>query len=229
MTAFHEAGHALVARLIPNTDPVHKISILPRGMALGYTLQLPSEDKYTMPRSELLNEISVLLGGRVAEKIIFDDITTGASSDMERATKTARNMVTRWGMSDRLGFVYYGEDQLPGGLPRFDFGQNKDFSDKTSEIIDEEVKRIIDAAYADARRLIADNRDKLEAVAQALVKYETISGEEVHRIMAGETLDRPTVADLIAFEQDRRQDALPIARPVQRPRDESTGPLPSPA
>ncbi len=229
LTAYHEAGHALVQCLLEEADPVHKVSIIPRGPFGGATFSLPEKDRQNYNRSYAESTLRVMCAGRIAEELLGHDMNSGAVGDIRQATQMARTMITEWGMSDRLGFVYYGEDQLPGGLPRFDFGQNKDFSDKTSEIIDEEVKRIIDAAYADARRLIADNRDKLEAVAQALVKYETISGEEVHRIMAGETLDRPTVADLIAFEQDRRQDALPIARPVQRPRDESTGPLPSPA
>jgi cell division protease FtsH len=138
-------------------------------------------------------------------------------------------MITEWGMSDRLGFLYYGDDPI-ANQPRFDFGMGKEFSDKTSEAIDEEAKRIIDEACADARRLIQENRAGLEAVAQALLKYETLSGEEIRRVMAGETLDRPTVADLIAVEQDRRPEALPVARPVQKPpSDPQTGPLPTPA
>ena len=138
-------------------------------------------------------------------------------------------MITEWGMSDRLGFVYYGDDQL-GPPPKMDLGLGKDFSDKTSEVIDEEVKRIIDGAYADTRRLIEENRDKLEVVAQALLKYETLSGEEVHQIMAGETLDRPTVADLIDAEQACRPEAAPVARPVREPpSDPQAGPLPTPA
>jgi cell division protease FtsH len=143
----------------------------------------------------------------------------------------ARMMVTEWGMSDRLGFVHYGDDLAARRVLPLDLGPAKDISDKTTELIDEEIKRLIDTAYADARRLIETNRDKLEAVAQALLKYETLSGEEVRRIMAGESLDRPTVADLIAAEQTRRASPADVvdARPVKKPPDAQAGPLPSPA
>ena len=170
-----------------------------------------------------------MCAGRISEELLGQDMNSGASGDIRQATQMARMMITEWGMSDRLGFVYYGDETL-GHQMRPDFGLTKDFSDKTSETIDEEVKRLIDMAYADTRRLIEAHRTQLEAVAQALIKYETLSGEEVSRIMAGESLDRPTVTDLIAAEQSRRTNSPLVARPVQSPRPgDTTGPIPSPA
>ncbi|MCK4340538.1 MAG: ATP-dependent zinc metalloprotease FtsH [Phycisphaerae bacterium] len=228
LTAYHEAGHALVQSLMKDADPVHKVSIIPRGPYGGATFSLPEKDRQTYNRSYVEATLRVICAGRVAEELLGHDTNSGAGGDIRQATQMARMMITEWGMSDQLGFVFYGDESLTG-RPTFDFGQGKDFSDKTAELIDEEVKRIIDEAYADTRRLIEENRDQLEAVAQALLKYETLTGEEVRQIMAGQTLDKPTVADLIAVEQDRRSDAPPIARPVQQPPGEETGPLPSPA
>jgi len=155
-------------------------------------------------------------------------MNSGAAGDIRQATQMARMMITEWGMSDRLGFVYYGDEGVSQHM-RLELGGGRDFSDKTSEVIDEEMKRILDEALAATRGLLEENRDKLEAVAKALLRYETLSGEEVRQIMAGESLDKPTVADLIAAEQDRRPDLPPIARPVQKPSDGEPGPLPSPA
>ena len=154
-------------------------------------------------------------------------MNSGASSDIRQATQMARTMVAEWGMSDRLGFVYYGDEPV-SRRQTFDFGLAKEFSEKTTETIDEEVKRIIDLAYGDTRRIMSENRDKLEAIAQALLKYETLSGEEIRQLMAGEQLNKPTVADLIAAEQGRRE-TPPVARPVRPPGEDTTGPLPSPA
>ncbi len=229
LTAYHEAGHAIVQSLLKDADPVHKVSIIPRGPYGGATFSLPEKDRMTYSRSYVEATLRVLCGGRIAEELLGHDMNSGAAGDIRQATQMARMMITEWGMSDRLGFLYYGDDPI-ANQPRFDFGMGKEFSDKTSEAIDEEAKRIIDEACADARRLIQENRAGLEAVAQALLKYETLSGEEIRRVMAGETLDRPTVADLIAVEQDRRPEALPVARPVQKPpSDPQTGPLPTPA
>ncbi len=227
LTAYHEAGHALVQTLLDDADPVHKVSIIPRGPYGGATFSLPEKDRQTYNRSYVDATLRVLCGGRAAEELLGHDMNSGAAADIRQATQMARLMITEWGMSDRLGFVYYGDQPL--ARPPTDFSLTKEFSDKTTEVIDEEVRRIIEAAYAEARRLVEDNRDKLEAVAQALLKYETLSGEEVHQIMAGETLDRPTVADLIAAEQEHRSEAPPVARPIQQPPDEDTGPVPSPA
>ncbi len=234
LTAYHEAGHALVQSLSRDADPVHKVSIIPRGPFGGATFSLPEKDRMTYNRSYVEATLRVLCAGRIAEELLGRDMNSGAAADIRQATQMARMMVTEWGMSDRLGFVHYG-DELPGRRLVLDFSPPKDLSNKTAEIIDEEVKRLIDAAYADTRRLIEAHRVELEAVAQALLKYETLSGEEVRRIMAGESLDRPTVADLIAAEQGRREDAAaagtPVdARPVQKqPPDPHVGPLPSPA
>jgi cell division protease FtsH len=187
VTAFHEAGHALVARLIPDTDPVHKISILPRGMALGYTLQLPSEDKYTMPRSELLNEICVLLGGRVAEKIIFDDITTGASNDIERATKIARKMVTRYGMSDELGPLTFGRQTEAVFLGR-DFSHERDYSEEVASKIDQEVHNIIARCFERVEKLLLDHRSRLDLVAEQLMIHEFLEGSRLESLLDGNQL-----------------------------------------
>ncbi len=229
LTAYHEAGHAVVQSLLEHADPVHKVSIIPRGGYGGATFSLPEKDRQYYNRSWVDATLRVVCAGRLAEELLGDDMNSGAGGDIRQATQMARMMVTEWGMSDRLGFVYYGEDSL-SGRPKFEFAQGKDFSDKTSEIIDEEVKRIIDEAYADTRRLLNENSDNLKAVAEALLKYETLSGEEVRLIMSGEVLDKPTVADLIAAEQGRQAEAPPVARPVQHPPDEGeAGPLPSPA
>ena len=227
LTAYHEAGHALVQSLLDNTDPVHKVSIIPRGPYGGATFSLPEKDRMTVNRSFVEATLRVLCAGRIAEEMLGHDTNSGAEGDIRQATQMARRMITEWGMSDRLGFVYYGEDEPVEGMWMLPGG--KKLSARTAEIIDEEVKRIIDEAYTDTRRILEDNREKLEAVAQALLKYETLDGEEVRRLIGGETIDRPTVADLIAAEQQRRHTEPPVARPVEQPPDEEAGPLPSPA
>jgi cell division protease FtsH len=228
LTAYHEAGHAVVQSLLKDADPVHKVSIIPRGPYGGATFSLPEKDRMTYNRSYAEATLRVLCAGRIAEELLGHDMNSGASGDIRQATAMARTMITEWGMSDRLGFVYYGDESL-SRRQQMDFGMTKDFSDKTSETIDEEVKRLIDGACAETRRMIEESREQLEAVGQALLKYETLSGEEVRQIMAGGTVDKPTVADLIAAEQGRRPSA-PVARPIQKPAtDQDAGPLPSPA
>ena len=227
LTAYHEAGHALVQSLLEHADPVHKVSIIPRGPALGVTFSLPEKDRYTYSRSYIEATLRVLCAGRLAEEILGQDSNSGAASDIQQATRMARMMVTEWGMSDKLGFVNYGDDNQRREMQLF-----KDMSEHTSETVDAEVKRIIDEAYQDARRMIQDHRDKLESIAQALVKYETLDGDEVRRLIDGGTIDKPTVSDLIAEEQRRRQnEPPPVARPVERPDagGETGGPMPSPA
>ena len=230
LTAYHEAGHALVQTLIEAADPVHKVSIIPRGPALGATFSLPEKDRLSFSRSYAEAFLRVACAGRIAEDVLGHDTNSGAANDIKQATGIARHMVTEWGMSDRLGFVYYG-DEPTGASRRAEFGFGKEISDESARVIDQEVKRIVDEAYADTKRLIEANRERLEAIADALMKYETLDGEEVRKIVAGETIDRPTVADLIAAEQTRReQDAPPAARPVKQPPiDEEPGSLPSPA
>ena len=185
-TAYHEAGHAIVGYLVPEHDPVYKVTIIPRGRALGVTMYLPEEDRYSMSRQRLESSISSLFGGRIAEEMIngVEGVTTGASNDIERATDIARNMVTKWGLSDRLGPLTYSEDDGEVFLGR-SVTQHKQVSDDTAHAIDEEVRRIIDSNYERAKGLLDDNVDKLHAMAKALVKYETIGEEQIKDIMEG--------------------------------------------
>ncbi|TAN76349.1 MAG: ATP-dependent metallopeptidase FtsH/Yme1/Tma family protein, partial [Gallionella sp.] len=172
-TAYHESGHAVVAKLLPKTDPVHKVTIIPRGRALGLTMQLPSEDRYSMDKNRILDTIAVLFGGRIAEEIFMHQMTTGASNDFERATDMARRMVTQWGMSDALGTMVYGENEGEVFLGR-SVTTHKNISEATMQQVDAEIRRIIDQQYALARRLIEENRDKIEAMAKALLEWETL-------------------------------------------------------
>ena len=181
LVAFHEAGHAVVSRFLPTQDPVHQISIVPRGMAGGYTMYRPTEDKSFMSRTEMVENIISLLGGRVAEKLVLDDISTGASNDIERATKIARDMVTKYGMSERIGTITLGQNQEEVFLGR-DFAQSKEYSEETANIIDEEVKSIIDFAYKKAAEILQANMDKLNTVANILLEKEKIDGEEFDQI-----------------------------------------------
>ena len=181
LVAYHEAGHAVVSRFLPTQDAVHQISIVPRGMAGGYTMYRPTEDKSFMSKSEMQEQIISLLGGRVAEKLILDDISTGASNDIERATKIARAMVTKYGMSDRIGTIMLGTNQEEVFLGR-DFSQGKEYSEETAGIIDEEVKSIVDSAYVTAENILKSNIEKLHAVAGVLLEKEKIDGEEFEAI-----------------------------------------------
>ena len=183
LVAYHEAGHAVVSRFLPTQDPVHQISIVPRGMAGGYTMYRPTEDKSFMSRTEMVENIVSLLGGRVAEKLILDDISTGASNDIERATKIARAMVTKYGMSERVGTITLGQNQEEVFLGR-DFAQAKEYSEETAGIIDEEVKSIIDAAYKKAETILREHIDKLHSVAGVLLEKEKIDGDEFDRIFS---------------------------------------------
>ena len=181
LVAYHEAGHAVVSRYLSTQDPVHQISIVPRGMAGGYTMYRPTEDKSFMSKTEMEENIVSLLGGRVAEALILNDISTGASNDIERATQIARNMVTKYGMSERVGAIMFGGGQGEVFLGR-DFAQTKDYSEETANIIDEEVKRIVDTAYNRARTILSEHVDKLHAVASVLLEKEKIEGPEFDKI-----------------------------------------------
>jgi cell division protease FtsH len=187
-TAFHEAGHAIVGRLMPEHDPVHKVTIIPRGRALGVTQFLPEEDKYSISRRQIISQICTLFGGRIAEEMILgsEGVTTGASNDIERATQLARNMVTRWGLSEKLGPVLYGEDesQQPGG-------GNKQYSSATSQDIDKEVRTIIDSCYKAAEKILEENADILHAMKDALMEYETLDSEQVDDLMARKPVRPP--------------------------------------
>ncbi len=183
-TAYHESGHAVVAKLLPKTDPVHKVTIIPRGRALGVTMQLPVEDRYSMDKVRLLSTIAVLFGGRIAEEIFMNQMTTGASNDFERATDLARRMVTQWGMSEELGPMVYGENEGEVFLGR-SITTHKNVSEATMQKVDLEIRRFIDGQYSLARKLIEDNRDKVEAMAKALLDWETLDADQLDDIMAG--------------------------------------------
>ncbi len=189
-TAYHESGHAVVAKLLPKCDPVHKVTIIPRGRALGLTMQLPSEDRYSMDKNRILDTLAVLFGGRIAEEIFMNQMTTGASNDFERATDMARKMVTQWGMSDALGPMVYGENEGEVFLGR-SVTTHKNVSEATMQKVDEEIRRIIDQQYALARGLIEANRDKIEAMTKALLEWETIDADQINDIMAGLTPRQP--------------------------------------
>ncbi|WP_437881616.1 ATP-dependent zinc metalloprotease FtsH [Pseudomonas sp. LRF_L74] len=192
-TAYHEAGHAIVGRLVPEHDPVYKVSIIPRGRALGVTMFLPEEDRYSLSKRALISQICSLFGGRIAEEMTlgFDGVTTGASNDIMRATRLARNMVTKWGLSEKLGPLLYAEEEGDVFLGRGGGGQQANVSGETAKEIDLEVRSIIDGCYATAARLLEENRDKLDAMADALMKYETIDTEQIDDIMAGRTPREP--------------------------------------
>jgi len=182
-TAYHESGHAVVAKLVPKSDPVHKVTIIPRGRALGLTMQLPEQDRYAYDREYLMSRIAVLFGGRIAEELFMNQMTTGASNDFERATAMARDMVTRYGMSD-LGVMVYGENEGEVFLGR-SVTQHKNVSEATMQKVDGEIRRIIDQQYALARKLLDENRDKVEAMTKALLEWETIDAEQIDDIMSG--------------------------------------------
>jgi len=183
-TAYHEAGHALVARLLPKTDPVHKVTIIPRGRALGVTMQLPEGDRFSMDKSRMLDTISVLFGGRIAEEVFMNQMTTGASNDFERATAIARDMVTRYGMTDELGPMVYADNEGEVFLGR-SITKTTNMSEETMQKVDKQIRKIIDEQYAIARKLIEDNQDKMHAMAKALLDWETIDAEQIEDIMQG--------------------------------------------
>ncbi|WP_027917691.1 MULTISPECIES: ATP-dependent zinc metalloprotease FtsH [unclassified Pseudomonas] len=192
-TAYHEAGHAIVGRLVPEHDPVYKVSIIPRGRALGVTMFLPEEDRYSLSKRALISQICSLYGGRIAEEMTlgFDGVTTGASNDIMRASQIARNMVTKWGLSEKLGPLMYAEEEGEVFLGRSAGSQHSSVSGETAKLIDSEVRSIIDQCYATAKQLLIDNRDKLEAMTEALMKYETIDADQIDDIMAGRTPREP--------------------------------------
>jgi cell division protease FtsH len=191
-TAYHESGHTVVAKLLPKSDPVHKVTIIPRGRALGVTMQLPAQDRYSYDRDYLLQRIAVLFGGRIAEEIFMDQMTTGAGNDFERATQMARDMVTRYGMSDILGPMVYAENEGEVFLGR-SIATQKNVSEATMQKVDLEIRRIIDEQYALARKLIEENRDKVEMMAKTLLEWETLDSEQVEDIMQGRPPREPKI------------------------------------
>ncbi len=209
-TAYHESGHAVVAQLLPKTDPVHKVTIIPRGRALGVTMQLPTEDRFSMDREELLQTIAVLFGGRIAEEIFMGQMTTGASNDFERATQMARRMVTQWGMSDSLGPMVYGENEGEVFLGR-SVTTHKNVSEATMQKVDMEIRRIVDEQYTLARKLIEENRDKIEAMTKALLEWETIDSDQIGDIMEGRAPRPPKPSKSIPSSKDDTPPAAPAA------------------
>ncbi|MBU1236187.1 MAG: ATP-dependent zinc metalloprotease FtsH [Gammaproteobacteria bacterium] len=211
-TAYHESGHAVVAKLLPKTDPVHKVTIIPRGRALGVTMQLPTEDRYSQDRVRLLNTITVLFGGRIAEELFMNQMTTGASNDFQRATDLARRMVTQWGMSDILGPMVYGEEEGEIFLGR-SVTTHKNMSEASLQTVDAEIRRIIDEQYNLARRLLEENRDKVEAMTAALLEWETIDADQINDIMEGKQPrpPKPTNAPPKPSPPDKPSDAEPNA------------------
>ncbi|HEU0188760.1 MAG TPA: ATP-dependent zinc metalloprotease FtsH [Gallionella sp.] len=219
-TAYHESGHAVVAKLMPKTDPVHKVTIIPRGRALGLTMQLPVEDRYSMDKERILSTIAVLFGGRIAEEIFMHQMTTGASNDFERATDMARKMVTQWGMSEALGTMVYAENEGEVFLGR-SVTTHKNISEATMQQVDAEIRRIIDQQYSLARRLIEENRDKIEIMAKALLEWETIDTDQIDDIMAGKP-PRPPKPSQSAQAPQPPQDAAPTA-PAATPTQPAQG------
>ncbi|QVJ07289.1 ATP-dependent zinc metalloprotease FtsH [Pseudomonas aeruginosa] len=225
-TAYHEAGHAIVGRLVPEHDPVYKVSIIPRGRALGVTMFLPEEDRYSLSKRALESQICSLFGGRIAEEMTlgFEGVTTGASNDIMRATQLARNMVTKWGLSEKLGPLMYAEEEGEVFLGRSAGSQHANVSGETAKMIDQEVRRIIDDCYGTAKRLLDENRDKLEMMADALMKYETIDSDQIDDIMAGRVPREPRdwqggsgtgTPPANLEESGRRENTLPsVGRPA---------------
>jgi cell division protease FtsH len=181
-TAFHESGHAVIAKLLPKADPVHKVTIMPRGFALGLTWQLPEHDRVNMYKDKMLEEIAILFGGRIAEELFMHQMSTGASNDFERATKLARAMVTRYGMSDALGTMVYEDTEQDGYFGRM---SAKTVSEATQQKVDAEIRNILDTQYALARRLLEENRDKVELMTRVLLEWETIDADQINDIMEG--------------------------------------------
>ncbi len=220
LTAYHEAGHAVISNLLPDCDDVHLVTIVPRGQAGGYTLSLPSEENDGYRRNELISRITMMLGGHAAERTALEDISTGASSDIKRATELARAMVTKWGMSDTIGTMYLGSDQEV--FVGMEFGQSREFSEQTAATIDAEIKRLIDICYERACQLLTENRDKLTAVAEALLDRDTLNRKEFEMVMAGEELPPKTEAEEVQPVFDDNADTMPMPEiPAQEPQEEA--------
>ncbi len=223
ITAYHELGHAIVGHLLPNCDPVHKISIISRGQALGYTISLPSEDKFLTSRAELTDTMAMTLGGRAAEEIVFGEITTGASNDLEKVTETAKQMVMRFGMSERLGPRVFGHDRGQPFLGR-EFSSEPDYSDEIAREIDDEIRRIVESAHQTAKDLLTEHRDDLDTVSKILLERETIDAEQFVDLLAGKSEDEvfaddeePAQPVEPAPEPERAQREGPVAQPRPRP------------
>jgi cell division protease FtsH len=228
LTAWHEAGHAIVALNVPESDPVHKATIIPRGRALGMVMQLPEGDKYSMNYTQMTSRLAVLMGGRVAEELVFgkDKVTSGAASDIQGATRLARMMVTRWGYSDELGLVAYGDNQDEVFLG-MSVTRQQNVSEETARKIDAEVKRLVEAGYNEAKRILTEKAADHKALAEALLEYESLSGEEIAQVLRGEKLDRP---DDVSAPPLPPKPALPVTDEEEdEPAPVWGGPKPAPA
>lgn len=206
ITAFHEAGHAFVQSVLKDADPLHKVSIIPRGLMGGATFALPEKDRMFYTKRYCMAQMQVCFGGRIAEQMFCDDISSGAQSDIKQATGIAKEMILTWGMGEELGPIDYGGDM---SMEMYYPGSGRETSEKTAELIDKEIKKLIDQAYTQARQLIEANKEKMEALAKALLKYETLDAADVEVILSGRELDKPTVSDLLAMEQAKSQTAQP--------------------
>jgi len=212
MTAYHEGGHALVTLYNPASDPIHKATIIPRGRALGMVMRLPEADKLSYHREKMYADLAVSMGGRVAEELIFghDKVSSGASSDIKYATKLARAMVTEWGMSDKVGPLFYGSDQGNEVFLGYSMGHpSQPISDDMANLIDSEVRRIVEEAHAAARNVLTEHLDELHRIAKALLEYETLSGEEIKGLAAGEEVKRPETQPP---KPDAAKSSLPSSR-----------------
>ncbi len=230
-TAYHEGGHALLQCILPDADPLHKVSIIPRGPYGGASFTLPEKDRTNYSERWLHSCIRVASAGRIAEELVLGDVNTGASADIRQATDLARRMVTEWGMSKKVGFIYYGDEDRRTAMG-WDLPGGHEYSPQTAEVIDQEVRRVIDEACADTRRMLEENREKLEAIAQALLKYETLEAAEVQRLIRGERLDRPTLDDLLDADHADRDGQGPKPIVESKPEPElgsGPGPLPMPS
>ncbi len=223
LTAYHEAGHAILQAMLADADPLHKVTIIPRGQFGGATFSMPEKDRMGYSLKWIKATMRVVCGGRIAEEIAMGDVSSGAAQDISQATQLARAMVLEWGMSEKLGFVRYaGNDTRESYLP------DKDYSDETAKLIDEEVRRIVDEAYADAERMLRDKWDRVEALADALLKHETLTGDEVHAIIRGEELNKPSVSDLLRREASRKRNEPPTPTAEDGEPDLPPGAAPSP-
>jgi cell division protease FtsH len=222
VTAYHEMGHAIVGHVLPNCDPVHKISIIGRGQALGYTIALPGEDKFLTTRAELTDNMAMTLGGRAAEEIIFSEITTGASNDLEKVTETAKGMVMRFGMSERLGPRVFGHDRSQPFLGR-EFSAEPDYSDEIAREIDDEIRRIVEEAHQTAKDILVERREQLDTISKILLERETIDAEAFVKLLEGATED-----EVFGTEDEESESPEPEPEPERTAGREGPRPVPQP-
>jgi cell division protease FtsH len=222
VTAYHEMGHAIVGQVLPNCDPVHKISIIGRGQALGYTISLPGEDKFLTTRAELADTMAMTLGGRAAEEIVFSEITTGASNDLEKVTETAKSMVMRFGMSERLGPRVFGHDRSMPFLGR-EFSSEPDYSDEIAREIDDEIRRIVEEAHQSAKDILGEKRDDLERISKILLARETIDAEQFAKLLSGAAEE-----DVFGADEDEAETPEPEPEAEKSAGREGPRPVPHP-